>query len=59
MPTFTRRLKMTFPMEVMGGCILSGKKEAKENVSDASPRSVVDGIGVDDVCGSVSRVLSL
>jgi hypothetical protein len=55
----TRRLKMMFPIEVIGGWTLSGKNEANENVSDASPRSVVEGAGVEDVCGRVSRVLSL
>lgn len=43
----------------MSGWILSGKKDAKENVSDASPRRIVDGMGVPDVVGSVSRVLIL
>jgi len=50
---------MVFPIDVMGGCIISGKNEANENVSEASPRSVVDGITAEEVVGSVSRVLTL
>ena len=50
---------MTFPADEIGGWILSGKKEAKENVSEASPRRVVDGMDAEAVVGRVSRVLSL
>ena len=50
---------MTVLAVEMGGCILSGKNEAKENVSEASPRMVVVGGPVDEVIGSESRVLSL
>lgn len=50
---------MTFPNDVMGGCIFSGKKEANENVSEASPRKVEDGMPAEEVIGRVSRVLSL
>ena len=54
----TRILKTILPTVEMIGWILSGKKEAKENISEASPRKVVDGAGVEDV-GRDSRVLSL
>lgn len=47
------------PKDEIAGCILSGKNEAKENVSDASPRSIADGMEAEDVVGRVSRVLSL
>jgi len=50
---------MTFDAAAMGGWILSGKKEAKENVSEASPRRVVDGRAAEEVVGRVSSVLSL
>jgi hypothetical protein len=52
-------LKTVLPTAEMGGWILSGKKEAKENISEASPRRVVEGAAAEDVVGSVSRVLSL
>ena len=50
---------MTVPAALMGGWILSGKKEAKENVSEASPRRTVNGMGAEDVVGRESWVLSL
>jgi hypothetical protein len=52
-------LNMVLLTEEMNGWILSGKKEAKENISEASPRRVVDGAAAEDVVGRVSRVLSL
>jgi hypothetical protein len=50
---------MTVPAALIGGWTLSGKKEAKENVSEASPRRVVEGGPEEDVVGRVSRVFSL
>jgi len=49
---------MTVVQDVIGGWSLSGKKEAKENVSEASPRMVVEVVWP-AVVGKVSRVLSL
>lgn len=43
----------------IAGWSLSGKKEAKEKVSEASPRMVVVGMVVEAVVGRESRVLSL
>ena len=50
---------MTVPAVVIGGWILSGKKEANEKVSEASPRRVDVGRAALEVVGRVSRVLSL